>query len=1110
MDDFANRNVDDRLSALTQVFNSIMRQPLNAGKDEKRHEIVIDRIAQLMKEFLSFLSRELDADTPIVTLRARYGYKQSFLRPLYTSPIELRDYFIDHLNYKHFTFCAEALFGGNHPQDYPNAGTIKVCIYKLSDLDELSENAHDSSFPVRIQRFLGEIQRQDVKISPLLMREGSCLIIGKPSKPEQFETSEFREFLAIYLTPRDQKHTDLPDKVAPRWAPQLALAAEFLFEAIEEIEQQDKQEFQLDGLKIVSELIPTFADGSKSPAFKVRRLIEKLEVLLERHLLGGVSEAVDAGGANAAKSIPWVRFVNINYTKDANLDAFLPEFSVYPQAVARDHPLGSFLIAHPKRPSIVKYLLYKCVSARAIKIAPAFDDLFNGLEVKAGSIFNEGRGIFLSADEDADLWLRLNQDVTPSKLKTRSIAAFIINPVATSLGVQLRPCGILAFESALPDAFSADDERFLTNLVRACEPLIQSLNLSQSDTDFRTGIRNAFKTKTGKRIAGTESNFGAYIFELMRLDGNLLGVIASSDVPERSTLSRLTLDQRKKYIIGPLKIITSITDEEAQTKVPEVVLQARIQWLMENQDALIRKWERSGKVDEIYDFLRQIPSNFMWHAYLSAIPRAIADRKFNKTPELSLFNPGFSALAMFVLSNQSEIQQIIKLSRMDKIRDERDRYRSNVRYKVPLSARLPASAFAFETSGDPVKDAHNSQYGYGALVSDLVGGGPSGRPDGGPLDRQRPFSLLDQCSFIIGQSEETKNSERLLIDAIEYHFNRNTILWRTPPRDQTWFRDQGDTQSAVRHLCRVGSRSVAGKHLGATEQLRKSFSSFGSQGKRTVLTFLERLSVLYRERVQRQPLLAIRLESVKAFLESISSILYFSGAGAEKFDICDVGDLEGRACVIHGDLNGRNLTWSDNYQKLFLIDFEHVGIGYWGADQLKLISSIVTELPSNALQFYSLTDSSLREKFGKVHSNIMNCLEYVDRLSNELHKNGDLSQSDVLNKENGFLARLLDSIIRSINIPSRIATERDFWRYALICHMYKQLEYALSEVRSPCIEALAGVEAASLVKSDFLFERAEPQTREQIAKLMYSYIGFVASIPSTVNPSAGSLGKGFA
>ena len=56
------------------------------------------------------------------------------------------------------------------------------------------------------------------------------------------------------------------------------------------------------------------------------------------------------------------------------------------------------------------------------------------------------------------------------------------------------------------------------------------------------------------------------------------------------------------------------------------------------------------------------------------------------------------------------------------------------------------------------------------------------------------------------------------------------------------------------------------------------------------------------------------------------------------------------------DLNSRNLVWSNDYLKFFMIDFERTRPGYYGADQLRLSFSLVCELASEAYR---------RENFGR-------------------------------------------------------------------------------------------------------------------------------------------------
>ena len=383
---------------------------------------------------LGAICQELHATAEFTTLRARYGQSKSFLRPLFTDPPELETYFIDPVNYKNFKFCA-ASFGGGIPVQ--NKGHIKIQLYPLSQVH--GQAGPDSDFPERIARLLRRVELEYFGLHGTvdqLKKVGFCLVVGKTKKSEaEVETSLFQDFLALYFVPTDLNAKSFTETVATK-SDSLSTLCDTLFEAMETIEQEDRKEFHLDGLRIVSGLIPKFTNANYSPAAKIAFLRKEFEALLRSHLLGRApqlsSDVRRTETGDELDAFSRIHFVNINFVRKSEREPLEPTFAVYPRHNAALAPVGAFLISHPKRASIVKYLLYKYALHNDLALSTSFRDLFADLEgedliADFGQIFDaECRCILLSSDVHDPLWSRLHQDVSRDGRRSRSIAAFLI------------------------------------------------------------------------------------------------------------------------------------------------------------------------------------------------------------------------------------------------------------------------------------------------------------------------------------------------------------------------------------------------------------------------------------------------------------------------------------------------------------------------------------------------------------------------------------------------------------------------------------------------------------------------------------------------------------
>src|SRR6185295_11923146 len=152
-----------------------------------------------------------------------------------------------------------------------------------------------------------------------------------------------------------------------------------------------------------------------------------------------------------------------------------------------------------------------------------------------------------------------------------------------------------------------------------------------------------------------------------------------ADGPQREPWRDLVWNQLKDL---PPIIDTEQSIGDAEILLSPGIASSRRDWIRAHERHLLDAWD--AEIGNIEKFLSAIPANPMWYCYLNAIPRVLASRSMARTTDLhfSFLDPGFSALAMFVVSVTNEIQQVLKLSTKEKIEREYRQYTDWVRYRI--------------------------------------------------------------------------------------------------------------------------------------------------------------------------------------------------------------------------------------------------------------------------------------------------------------------------------------------------------------------------------------------------------------------------------------------
>ena len=340
----------------------------------------IDEVAKMVIEPINEL---FDATPDVITVRAIHGSKKSFLRPLYSMPKAIHKYFTMPEHYLGFDFSETSFEDATLVSPKQTSDLIKIALYALANVGRQLTSENLKSFGPRISKFLDEMEK--IEYLGRDLREGKdsyCLVVGRLERRSTtgIPSPHFHDFLAIYFRIRK----DDPKKIFSETEnyTKLSRLCGLIFDAMEAIEDQDRNEFKNEGLRLVSRLLPIFMDTGQSPARKIRSLLDGLEQLLDRHLLGVPKEPNESPSSqisdepldeegktekitlnDAQKPFPRVNFIDIHFTnpaskgEDNGQTVIIPEFSVYPRAIAYRYSINAFLLSHPRNPTIVKWLL---------------------------------------------------------------------------------------------------------------------------------------------------------------------------------------------------------------------------------------------------------------------------------------------------------------------------------------------------------------------------------------------------------------------------------------------------------------------------------------------------------------------------------------------------------------------------------------------------------------------------------------------------------------------------------------------------------------------------------------------------------------------------------
>ncbi|MEO0484981.1 MAG: hypothetical protein AAF092_03605 [Pseudomonadota bacterium] len=568
------------------------------------------------------------------------------------------------------------------------------------------------------------------------------------------------------------------------------------------------------------------------------------------------------------------------------------------------------------------------------------------------------------------------------------------------------PFGIVAFESPQLDAFSDAEIKIFGAISKAMSKLLTLLNFGTTRVDYSSKIRMAM---SGSGDIDDKITYDDFVYEITRIKSlvleeyckkapspsvkQTLNVFGISDQETAVNGVNSELSQPALYrAFGPLFQSSADRKGELSGTLPsdETAYDVRQKWLYDSQAFFENRWLRKTDTSsttenlkfarELIHFLEALPSNSIWKARLNTVPRALRHRKVTN-PRLERFHGGFSADSVFVLDEKQELKQVLKFSQKTKIDKEIEAYQKLVRFKIPLAARISWDGFAIDSFDESGADGH------GVIVSDLIATDTNDTATRDLLDVI--FAVLRKYStdqigghekdhFGDASSIEINKIKKSYISAIYHNFYLNTKLWQSnrvtstpevldflPAYLRSPLDSDNQSRSALKKSLDYSARLLreSDSPSAATEapdyirlktppdeaksSLPQIFSIFDQIFESTIPEFdIVRGKVNNWVKLSRKPyaysdFMGEQCSDITNVVNNVLNCVQDSPVGGEK---------ELHLEIVHGDLNPNNLLWSEAIQRFWLIDFEHVKLGYSGTDHLKLLFSTLVGISGRLFQ----------------------------------------------------------------------------------------------------------------------------------------------------------------
>lgn len=285
-----------------------------------RNELIVGLVT---KEICNHLQMRCVASTA----RIRYGMKGNFLHPIVTIPHKLTPFFLDPDRYVGFAFDAKTLTGSAGPA----VQQLQYCTFNILDLEKLEICEGFAKRIVDFVKYMSDAQILTMEDAALLRERGLCVVFGgvKPNSeffPKRPDTGEFHYFFALYLVPeiqgkagRSVKRPKAKSSLYRGIEQNLVETVKAMFRGLEASKSADMEEFERDGLKLVSELVRSLTNPDTAPSDAIAYFSVRMERILASH-----TREIDDRQT-------WMRVVGIDSVASGTNGKITPKFHVLPQ-----------------------------------------------------------------------------------------------------------------------------------------------------------------------------------------------------------------------------------------------------------------------------------------------------------------------------------------------------------------------------------------------------------------------------------------------------------------------------------------------------------------------------------------------------------------------------------------------------------------------------------------------------------------------------------------------------------------------------------------------------------------------------------------------------------
>src|SRR6266446_88713 len=539
-----------RLRAINEWLRDRLENPTEA-------EGSASFLTRFVKEGLTELTQQLcggnSADV-IITVRSSFRRENLYLRPVYSQPEQLRTFFQDPAKQKPFRYPNKdtALLGVDKIERQENGNKP----YAFAGLYHVNaEPSPTGSFRTRINEFHKGLCDTE-GLSNLAINATTCFLAGRNKDKKRVPLIELQHILAVYFlrTGQTEHRADVP-------LSQLLAKAEDLFDGLDLISLIDAGIFEAEGLKLVAELLPEFSRDDVAPADKIAFAVEKLRILLNRHMIG--RHGGDKGGEP-----PRLFYIATSFERRQEPQKSLhPRLEIYPHVYRKEYLEASYFVTHRNSPSATKFLLWRYLRSKehlivettsaakdrdrgtvepAVKCARAFEELFDANSLKTAPLqhwentitpLDKPDFLHLTSGDAQDVssnlqtpWQALNKPLDPN---LRSIAAFVVEGrIVDTLDVleegirkkipkRCLPRGIFAIESHYEDGFSDADINSLRIVFQGMAALIRLICHQNAPIDYRSLIASTFN-QDAELLDRSDPQVSQLIFLVQNLDAELL------------------------------------------------------------------------------------------------------------------------------------------------------------------------------------------------------------------------------------------------------------------------------------------------------------------------------------------------------------------------------------------------------------------------------------------------------------------------------------------------------------------------------------------------------------------------------------------------------------